>query len=202
MARNHEQNEKMRNERREAILKEALRQFAQKGLSATKISDIAEGVGMSQGLLYHYFGSKEEIFAELIAASLDKLSKAVINLHQMELPAVEKIKLAVEELVKTIKTSDDFCQTCMLIAQATNSNAIPQEARELIDKMRDFPYIELSKVMAKGIEEGNIVDADPYELAVLFWTSINGLAIYRATRGKIAKIPEAGIIIKMFNKGE
>ena len=66
MARNAEHNQKMRDERREKILYHALRLFAAKGLYATKITDIAAECRMSQGLLYHYFRSKEEIFTELI----------------------------------------------------------------------------------------------------------------------------------------
>ena len=52
LARNKEQNNKMREKKRELILKEAMKEFALKGLFATKIKDIAENVGMAQGLLY------------------------------------------------------------------------------------------------------------------------------------------------------
>ena len=61
MARNKDLNQKMKDERREQILSNALILFAAKGLSATKITDISAASGISQGLLYHYFESKEEI---------------------------------------------------------------------------------------------------------------------------------------------
>lgn len=55
MSTRDEQKEK----RRKEILTAGLDLFIRKGYSATKIKDIAEHVGMSVGLLFHYFESKE-----------------------------------------------------------------------------------------------------------------------------------------------
>ena len=53
MARTKKQNDEMREVRLKQIRKEALRQFSMNGLTTTKIKDIAIGVNMSQGLIYH-----------------------------------------------------------------------------------------------------------------------------------------------------
>ena len=47
--------------RRKQILDAAILLFDQQGFSATKISDISEQAGISKGLVYRYFNSKEEI---------------------------------------------------------------------------------------------------------------------------------------------
>lgn len=200
MARNQEQNAKMRGEKKEQILAGALHEFSTKGLFATKIKDIAESVGMAQGLIYHYYKSKEEIYEELIKNALDKMNSAVFMLKEMPLRPHEKIKTAIEKLLQTIETSDDFTQTCRLIAQATNSTAIPENAKKLIEEKRDIPYQEIAKIMAEGQKEGTIVRADPKDLAMIFWTSINGLAIYKATRQEGIAMPNPDILINMFLK--
>ncbi|HOO12604.1 MAG TPA: TetR/AcrR family transcriptional regulator [Bacillota bacterium] len=200
MARNQSQNERMREERKEQILSGALRLFATKGFFAAKIKDIAQEVGMAQGLVYHYYSSKDEIYVELIRNALEKLNMAVQMLKEMPQPPHEKIKMAIVHLLKTIESSDDFSQTCRLIAHAMNSTAIPEDARRLIEEKRDIPYREIAKIMADGQKEGTIIEADPYELAVVFWTSINGLAIYKATRPEGAAVPDANILIGMFMK--
>jgi len=56
-------------ERREMIFRHASQVFAAKGFAGTKIADIAVAAGMSQGLLYRHFASKDELFTELIASS-------------------------------------------------------------------------------------------------------------------------------------
>jgi AcrR family transcriptional regulator len=48
-------------ERREQILDAALRVFSEKGYNGASIRDIAREVGVTEGLLYHYFASKEQI---------------------------------------------------------------------------------------------------------------------------------------------
>ena len=57
-------------ERARLRYREAAALFAERGLGATKITDIAEAAGISQGLLYHYYPSKEAIYVELIRAAL------------------------------------------------------------------------------------------------------------------------------------
>ncbi len=48
-------------QRREQILDAAMRMFATKGFAGASIRDIAGEVGVTEGLLYHYFESKEQL---------------------------------------------------------------------------------------------------------------------------------------------
>lgn len=192
----------MREARINQIRSEALRQFSRKGLFATKIQDIASGVNMSQGLIYHYYKSKEEIFVELINDALDKMNEAVFYLKGLSIPPHEKIRFAIEQLIHTISDSKEFSQTCRLITQATNSDAIPEEAKKIIEEKRDIPYFEISKIMEEGQKEGTIIMDDPRELSVAFWTAINGIALLKSTHHKEITIPSYNILLRMFIKKE
>jgi AcrR family transcriptional regulator len=48
-------------ERREQILDSALRVFSQKGFAGASIRHIAREAGITEGLIYHYFESKEQL---------------------------------------------------------------------------------------------------------------------------------------------
>ena len=48
-------------QRRADLLAAAQNLFVTKGLGATTLEDITSGAGVSQGLFYHYFRSKEDI---------------------------------------------------------------------------------------------------------------------------------------------
>ena len=63
--------QEQRERRRQEILGEALRLFVRKGYAATKVSDIAEAVGMSTGLMFHYFDSKEKLYEELVKLGVE-----------------------------------------------------------------------------------------------------------------------------------
>lgn len=53
-------------DRREQIIDAALRAFAQKGYARTTNKDIAREAGITPGLIYHYFESKEALFRAII----------------------------------------------------------------------------------------------------------------------------------------
>ena len=61
------------NSRRDELLGLAASMFAERGLRATTVRDIADGAGILSGSLYHHFSSKEEMVDELLRGFLDQL---------------------------------------------------------------------------------------------------------------------------------
>ena len=55
---------------REAILGSALRAFAEKGYDGVGLREIAEGIGVTAMLVHHYFGSKQQLFSEVVARTV------------------------------------------------------------------------------------------------------------------------------------
>jgi AcrR family transcriptional regulator len=68
--RREERNEALRSERRAEILDRSLALFSERGYSETTVRMIAEAVGMSQGLLYRYFPSKDDLLLALFEQSM------------------------------------------------------------------------------------------------------------------------------------
>ncbi len=61
--------------RKQEILSGALSVFSKKGYDKTTISDIARELGISQGLCYRYYASKEEIYD----AALDEYADIIVR---------------------------------------------------------------------------------------------------------------------------
>ena len=110
MPKTTEQNKIARDKRREQIMRSALKVFSIKGLGATKISDIAQEAVISQGLLYRYFKSKDEIFTELVGGALQRMNLAANQLGALPAPAHEKITIAVRQLLQDIESNKDISQ--------------------------------------------------------------------------------------------
>jgi AcrR family transcriptional regulator len=55
-------------ERRSQILAAASSLFAQRRYSSVSLQDIAEAAGVTRGLLHHYFGSKHDLYLEVVRA--------------------------------------------------------------------------------------------------------------------------------------
>lgn len=70
-------------ESRARILASATRILAEKGPEGSRVDEIAEAAGINKRMLYHYFGSKEELYVEVLRANYNKiftLSKQAFDL--------------------------------------------------------------------------------------------------------------------------
>lgn len=197
MPRNKETNQKVKDDRREKILSSALSLFATKGLAATKISDIAESTGMSQGLVYHYYKSKEEIFTWLIGSAMQKMNEAALNLEKLPVSAKEKIILAVDGLLKGFETNANTTSYYFLITQTALADAYPEEAKEIIRMQNDVKYEVMIRIFTEGQKDGTVKKHDPKEMATLFFSSINGLALNKAIYGNRFHMPDKHILLDM-----
>jgi AcrR family transcriptional regulator len=78
--RTQEQFEKMRADRKAEILEAALNVFAEEGYHSASIAKVSKRAGVSKGLLYNYFESKQELLQVLLHEIMDKQFEYVQNL--------------------------------------------------------------------------------------------------------------------------
>ncbi|MFA5534206.1 MAG: TetR/AcrR family transcriptional regulator [Mariniphaga sp.] len=71
MPRSQEQNNEIRKQKKQLIMDTALELFAENGFHATSMSQVAKKAGVSKGLAYNYFESKQEILDEIIKTGFD-----------------------------------------------------------------------------------------------------------------------------------
>lgn len=71
--RTKKQNEDIRQEKRSLIMQTTLEQFSMNGYHSTTVSHIAKHAGISKGLIYNYFQSKEELLREIIKESVEEM---------------------------------------------------------------------------------------------------------------------------------
>ena len=84
---------KTTDERRAEIVECARRLFAERGFTATKISAIVRELGVSQGVFYYYFESKESVVEAIIEAHIGALiSKGREIIARPKLSAIEKLE--------------------------------------------------------------------------------------------------------------
>src|SRR3954451_7430041 len=83
-------------DKRERILRAAVKVFARNGFHATRVSEVAKAAGVADGTIYLYFKSKEELLVSLFD---DRVSK-LLAFMQEELPklasAPEKLRAVID----------------------------------------------------------------------------------------------------------
>lgn len=77
MPRSVQQNKEMRAATQAAVLESALALFARHGYAHTSTRRIAQDAGISTGLMYHYFASKESLLHAVFAQSMLTLSTLI-----------------------------------------------------------------------------------------------------------------------------
>ena len=78
--------------RRDELLELAATMFAERGLRATTVRDIADSAGILSGSLYHHFSSKEEMVDELLRGFLDWLFDRYQEIVATEPNPLERLK--------------------------------------------------------------------------------------------------------------
>ncbi len=198
MPRTIEANQKIKAERREAILSGALELFVKKGFAGTRISDIAKLTRMSNGLVYHYFSSKEEIFTELTNTAFSRMNQACEHLESLPMAPHEKIRYAMAQLVKTIRSNPMACRYHILITQAATIENVPAGAKQVLHANRHKPHKVIAKIISQGQALSTIRKGPALDLAFFFWNTVNGLAIHQAMYGESAQSPDLEPVYRMF----
>ena len=161
--------------RKEAILEAATQLFAQKGFSSTPTSDIAKEAGVAEGLIFHYFKTKEGILLNIL------------------LEITERYLSGFRARIKNCRTGLDAIKACIgfhFEFSGENSDA-------LAVLIRDFPFSiaqageESCRIMKnevhrvtrlweecidRGKRDGTIRDVPTWETALLLQGMLNGVS--------------------------
>ena len=142
-------------ERRKQLIDTALGLFAAKGFESTTTKDIAEAAGVAQGLIYHYFGGKEEL---LFAAAerhgfLPRLR--VILAASGERPAREVLPRVVQDFRALLGEKDDLVRVFFRESQVN-----PDVGRKLAETIGEGVEL-LSGYLGARIATGELRDLDP-----------------------------------------
>jgi len=78
--------------RRDELLELAATMFAERGLRATTVRDIADSAGILSGSLYHHFKSKEQMVEEVLRDFLDWLFDRYQEIVDSESSPLERLK--------------------------------------------------------------------------------------------------------------
>jgi AcrR family transcriptional regulator len=74
------------------VIREAAKEFAQRGYDQTSIQDLTKAVGLAAGGLYHYIGSKEELLVSICDQLMEPLLEQARELLAREAPPADQLR--------------------------------------------------------------------------------------------------------------
>ena len=184
--RGQKQNEEMRTKAVEKITQASLTVFAEYGYHGATMKQIAQATGLSYGLVYHYFPSKEEIFRQIIDTSLESSIQTTAMILDMPGTAWEKIGNLSAFLVREALTGDSFRYFLIVLHAMTQGKSIPGFLDHISGKINRY-YQTLAPVIRQAQETGEAVQGDPHLLAAAYFSFVQGLALLQVQGTGIEK---------------
>lgn len=201
MPRTKEQFEKMRKATRDKIQSAAMKLFVQKGFGSTNVQDIADLAGISIGLLYRQYRTKEELFSDLVEYALIGI-KNIADLFEQDNSPKELINQFVCEVYHDMINGEELANLLILMAQSFLSGAANHKQNEIIEL--DAKMLQATaKLIERGQGLGEFSPGNPYELAEFFYSAIQGLAMMKITLKDSFIMPSPSVITAfLFKEGE
>ena len=196
MPRSEEANIQIKDDRTKQILCSALEVFIHKGFAAAKMSDIATEAGISYGLMYHYFQSKDEIYAELVRDAVDSSRRVIEQVSAGDMEPIDKMRALVARIFKSVGEQQSVGYYFVLMMEAMTSGVYPVPAMGRVHGS-GRPFDMLVHVIEQGQHTGQIAQGDPAELVTTFFSAILGLASLKVG-GTITTMPDPEILMRIF----
>lgn len=175
------------------IVMAALDVFARKGLTGARISDIAEKAGFSQGFVYNYFKSKDDIFTRIVDLAAEGAGATVMKASRLDGTPYEKIYWMTEALLSPDSIAMKHWR--LITIQASTSEAIPEEAKRISREKMKKPFEHMIPILMEGQRIGEIVEEDPLVLAIAYFSMIQGLGITRMQGSREMPFPTTEMVL-------
>jgi len=180
------------------ILMHAIEVFSKKGYVGAKIKDIAASAGFSQGYVYTYFKSKEEIFIKIVELASISAGQAVQYAAEMSGSPFEKMIWLTEAFLSPDSIAMQHWR--LILLQTATPEAIPEEANRIAKENMRKPFEHLIPLIVEGQKAGEIKEEDPLLLAITYFSFIQGLGIARMQTESPLPFPSAEMVVQFMKR--
>jgi AcrR family transcriptional regulator len=138
-------------EKQERILAAAFEEFHERGFDAASTNAIVQKAGISKGLLFHYFGSKEGLYQFLMQESAHRIAADVFPALDISGDVFNTIKTIVHiklEVCIRHPVETDFLTACL-------TDNLPDHLRRYRETFKGLSYDYLGIVA--GMLDGNLL---------------------------------------------
>jgi AcrR family transcriptional regulator len=148
------------NEKRQKILDNAAKLFAQKGYENVSLEEIGAKLKLNKASLYYYFKSKDELFFQIQMQAIEQANVALEEVLESDSNPKEKLKEAIKSHVKIV-TRDYVTGTFR-----QRELVLPKKLMVRVIAARDQFEKNFQKIILEGVEKG-VFQREYWRLAVL-----------------------------------
>lgn len=173
--------------RRELLMK-SFDLFAQKGYSSITMRQLAQGLGVSTGTLYHYFPSKEALFVQLV----EEQTQQNILKFLAEVGNSSTLSERIESLFNFLGKNEDFFakQTFLWVDFCQQQDGTDLATKETLKRAEEQEIQAIA----------DYLQISDKEISEFIYSFVNGLFLGRMFRCETVSFAEQGVLLsKMLN---
>ena len=165
----------LRPARRAQLLQPANIVFSRKGFHAANVSDVAAEAGVSQGTVYHYFDSKEDLFMAVFEAwETGNLNREVLAAMDVSTSASERLRYLAHAVGEYMTLTEEFFPASLEFWSHIHRDAAIREGiRRIFAELR----ATVAQLIQDGIDQGEFVSIDSDVAAALLIAAYDGLML-------------------------
>src|SRR5262249_8422565 len=128
---------------------------------------------MSHGLIYHYFKSKEDVFAAVVARAMQGVSRLANEAVQQPGTPLDQLRWFLTQALPGIREKPNYS---LVVQHALTNESVSPEVRELARQQALMTVDVMRKLISAGQRMGVMASGDPGQLALLILSCMEGLS--------------------------
>lgn len=162
-------------DRREQIIDAAMRVFSQKGFTKATNKDIARAAGITPGLIYHYFESKEAVLTAILENRSPLRLVGSLPAQVLELPPEAFFRILIPQVLDLIE-GETFIQLIkVFLPEAIHNQSIAPFIAGTLQRVMAF----LAGYLQTSMETGTLRSTDPSLAAQILIGSVIAFVLRR-----------------------
>jgi AcrR family transcriptional regulator len=139
--------------RRDELIEAALDLLSQRGPDEVSVDDVAQAAGASRALVYHYFGTKHELYAAALSKAAAELTRRLSRVDPDDTP-LERLDRSVRAFVEF---ADTHSASFVALLGGSSTYGTGGEATALIASVRQTVYELLLDGLSEPLPPSGIV---------------------------------------------
>ena len=158
----------------DALLAAAQEMFSLRPVDEVTVEEISQHAGVAVGSIYNNFGSKEGLYAAVVARALDVDRDYMDRAYTTDRNPIEQLLAASEQYLLFALDHPEFFRMLAFPAKPSPYPAAA-DTTALLAKRVDEQNARMVDAIERGIAEGSIRPLDPHKTATILWASWNGI---------------------------
>jgi len=164
--------------RRAELALAAVEVFAQRGFEETAMRDIAEAAGVAKGLLYRYFGSKDDLLSYITRDLVSAFDRSIREAISQAIHPEERLRLFVGEFVQFIAAFPSLLRVYTEIWMYNLKGRYPEMKKLFDDALAQYRGT-IAEIVADGQRAGTFRDnLNPRHTAIGMMAFLDGVGIH------------------------